>query len=115
MKFRSWDIKIRAGSLLESVIALCIIGTCLTSFLIVQSSLFNRLIVEQQNNYSNLNSEVFMTLKVFPDSLQSFHFRSKNKLEMEEFDGELTIIKLRTNDSLQTAKNLKLYIRTHED
>lgn len=115
MKFQSWDIKIKAGSLLESVIALCIIAACLTSFLIVQSSLFSRLLVEQQNNYSNHNAEVFMTLKVFPDSLQSFHFRSKNKLEMEEIDSGLTTITFVTDDSINKVKSLKLYVRTDED
>lgn len=101
--------KVRANSLMESVVALSIISVCLYIAIMIYAAVFTPKTSARFYNSFNKTSEVFFAMQLAQDSLTE-KYASENWQIEEEGVGAAKKITITYKDSLQAYPQRSFYI-----
>lgn len=109
MKLQNLDIKIRANSLLESVIALSIISICIYMTVLIYATIYQKDTSSTFYQSRNKMQTMFFMLQINPDSV--FNDTDGVKIIHEEYlNIDVKLVEMGYTDSIQTLTKRKYYI-----
>lgn len=110
MKFPNLLIRIKASSLLESVIALSIVSICIFISVLIVSTVYNNSTSPRFYESRNKAQVLFFMYQIYSDSITDDFDKDIQIVNKEYINATTELIEIKTRDSTKINNRIKFYV-----